>query len=488
MSNVSILVVDDDDEVRASLVDELSRDYQVEAAACGEEAFAALAARRYDVVISDLKMPDHDGIEVLDFAQVQQAGIIRILLTGYVDDRAHRRLLEPDAPYKVGKPWYDEIDVVLRRALEQRHRQSRLSSSLAVAMNLAQLEASLSSAASLAELGELLVLHGASIAGVAAITATLDGQRLAGAPEIPAGVGWRLETSVDGDHRLRLQAGGDGDEARTLLEHLLHLGGRRSGVVVAEPRSTAAVPAGGRSRVAELMRQATIGAMTGALLHDLASIIQLFDVAMQEVLTIVESRPDPDLQAAADDVATAGREAIDLFLAMRRMMREGSPGAQAVTAAHVVHRVVRMAGGAVRERAALRVPPVPPIELVVAETVLVQALVNLLGHAAASSPAGGTVDLDVEPTADRIRFVITDDGDAPTPAAVALLFEPMAWNQPDQADPGLAIAAHVISALGGTLSFRHAPGRGSQYIVDLPRTAPNAGAAGSSPSLRPPAA
>ena len=61
MSNVSILVVDDDDEVRASLVDELSRDYQVESAACGEEAFAALSARRYDVVISDLKMPDHDG-------------------------------------------------------------------------------------------------------------------------------------------------------------------------------------------------------------------------------------------------------------------------------------------------------------------------------------------------------------------------------------------------------------------------------------------
>ena len=40
MNTVSILVVDDDDEVRASLIDELSRDYLVEAAAGGEEAFA----------------------------------------------------------------------------------------------------------------------------------------------------------------------------------------------------------------------------------------------------------------------------------------------------------------------------------------------------------------------------------------------------------------------------------------------------------------
>lgn len=470
MNDVSILVVDDDDEVRASLIDELSRDYQVEAAACGEEAFAALSARRYDVVISDLKMPDHDGIEVLDFAQAQQHGIIRILLTGYVDDRAHRRLLEPDAPYKVGKPWYDEIDVVLRRALEQRTRTSQLSSSLAVAMNLAHLEASLASAGSLAELGELLVLHGATIVGVVAITAVLDGARLAGAPEVPAGTCWRIEQTVDGDGRLRLLAGGDTSEARGLLEHLLHLGGRRSGVMVAEPRALSSTGRG-RSRVAELMRQATIGAMTGALLHDLASIIQLFDVAMQEVLTIVEGRPDPDLQAAADDVATAGREAIELFLSMRRMMREGSPGAQAVTAAQIVQRVVRMAGGAVRERATLRVATVAPADLVVAETMLVQALVNLLHHAAASSPAGGTVDLDVELAGERVRFLITDDGAVPGAAEVALLFEPLAWSQPDQADPGLAITAHVVSSLGGTLSFRRAHDRGSQYIVELPRVA-----------------
>ena len=475
MNDVSILVVDDDDEVRASLIDELSREYHVESASCGEEAFAALAARRYDVVISDLKMPDHDGLEVLDFAQAQQRGIIRILLTGYVDDRAHKRLLEPDAPYKVGKPWYDEIDVVLRRALEQKQRTSRLSSSLALAMNLAHLEGSLASAATLSELGELLVLHGASIAGVAAVTTFVDGTRLAGAPELPT-TGWQLEAAVDIDGRLRVRAAGEGDEARALLEHLLHLAGKRSGVMVAVPRTPIAGPAR-RSRVAELMRQATIGAMTGALLHDLASIIQLFDVAMQEVLTIVEGRPDPDLQAAADDVATAGREAIELFLAMRRMMREGSPGAQATTAAQIVQRAVRMAGGAVRERAILRVPPVAAAELVVAETLLVQSLVNLLGHAAASSPVGGVVDVGVEVTDDRVRFVITDDGKALTPGTVAMLFEPMAWSQPDQADPGLAITAHVVTALGGLLSYRQAPDRGSQYVVDVPRTAPLAKAA-----------
>jgi CheY-like chemotaxis protein len=469
MSNVSILVVDDDDEVRASLVDELSADYLIEAVASGEEAFAALSARRFDIVVSDLKMPDHDGIEVLEFARAAQSGIIRVLLTGYVDDRAHRALCEPEAPYKVGKPWYDELDVTLRRALEQRERERHLATSVTVAMNLAHLEASLASAASLPELGELLALHGSTIGGIAAITALVDGQRTAGAPTIPAEVRWRLDRAIDVDGRLRVEAGGDGDEGRALLEYLLHLGARRAGLVVRDPSALAAAP--GRSRVAELMRQATIGAMTGALLHDLASIIQLFDVAMQEVLAIVEDRADPDLQSAADDVATAGREAIDLFLAMRRMMREGNPGAQAVSAQQIVQRAARLAGAAVRERASLRVATVPTTELVIAETLVVQALVNLLGHAAASSPAGGVVDLSVDAGPERVRFIITDDGEPPPASTIALLFEPMAWSQPGDADPGLAIAGHVVASLGGTLGFGRAPGRGSQYVIDVPRAA-----------------
>lgn len=470
MSNVSILVVDDDDEVRASLVDELSPDYHVEAACSGEEAFEALSNRRFDVVISDLKMPDHDGIEVLEFARAAQPDIIRVLLTGYVDDRAQRALRRPDAPYKVGKPWLDSLDVTLRRALEQRERERDLSTSLTVAMNLAHLDASLASAGSLRELAELLALHGSTIGGVAAVAAYIDGQRVAGAPEMPAEPGWQLDRAIDVDSRLRVIAAGDGAQARALLEHLLHLGGRRAGLVVSEPRAIdASTPA--RSRIAELMRQATIGAMTGALLHDLASIIQLFDVAMQEVLGMVADRADPALQSAADDVASAGREAIDLFLSMRRMMREGNPGAQTVTAAHLVQRAVRMAGAAVRERATLRVAPPPAAELVVAESLMVQALVNLLHHVASSSPAGGVVDLAVELAGDRVRFVITDDGEPPSASRVALLLEPLAWSQPGDADPGLAITGHVIASLGGTLGIGRAPGRGSQYVLDVPRTA-----------------
>ena len=154
MNDVSILVVDDDDDVRAALLDELSPRYVVTEAACGEEAFALLSAHRFDVVISDLRMPDHDGIEVLDFAQAQQDGIVRILLTGYADDRAHTALLKPGAPYKVGKPWYDEIEVVLARALEQRQRTRMLTASFEAAFSIGQVEAAFAATRTLEELAD----------------------------------------------------------------------------------------------------------------------------------------------------------------------------------------------------------------------------------------------------------------------------------------------------------------------------------------------
>src|ERR1043165_8345757 len=115
MKPARILIVDDDDHVREALVDELSPNYSVEAVGSGGEAFDALAVHQYDVIISDLRMPDHDGIEVLEFARQHQRDPVRVLLTGYLDEHARDALLTPDALYKVGKPWHDEIEVVVRR-------------------------------------------------------------------------------------------------------------------------------------------------------------------------------------------------------------------------------------------------------------------------------------------------------------------------------------------------------------------------------------
>ncbi|MFW6107117.1 MAG: sigma-54-dependent transcriptional regulator [bacterium] len=79
-----ILVVDDEPVVRKSFARALQDDgFAAEAAADGQEALQKLQAERYDLVISDLKMPKLDGLELLRQVKATCPHTEFVILTGY---------------------------------------------------------------------------------------------------------------------------------------------------------------------------------------------------------------------------------------------------------------------------------------------------------------------------------------------------------------------------------------------------------------------
>ena len=73
MKREPILVVDDEAGVRASLAGILGDEgYAVEAVETGEAALAALAARRFDLVLLDVWLPGMDGLEILEPASARR--------------------------------------------------------------------------------------------------------------------------------------------------------------------------------------------------------------------------------------------------------------------------------------------------------------------------------------------------------------------------------------------------------------------------------
>jgi len=79
-----ILVVDDDNSLRILYTKELSDEgYEVESVASGREALAAIAARRPDAVVLDIKMEGMDGLTVLDEIMKRDKTIPVILNTAY---------------------------------------------------------------------------------------------------------------------------------------------------------------------------------------------------------------------------------------------------------------------------------------------------------------------------------------------------------------------------------------------------------------------
>lgn len=80
-----ILFVDDEQRVLTSMRAMFRRDYEVHLASSGAEALALLREQAFDVVVSDQRMPEMTGVELLREARALAPKSMRILLTGYAD-------------------------------------------------------------------------------------------------------------------------------------------------------------------------------------------------------------------------------------------------------------------------------------------------------------------------------------------------------------------------------------------------------------------
>jgi len=85
-----ILIVDDEESVVFFLGEnlaELGPGYHVETARSGEEALTKIAQQPFDLVITDLRMPGVDGLELLESIRATDPKTRLILMTAYGSDR-----------------------------------------------------------------------------------------------------------------------------------------------------------------------------------------------------------------------------------------------------------------------------------------------------------------------------------------------------------------------------------------------------------------
>ncbi len=85
-----LLVVEDDESVRTLAARALERDgHAVNVAADGAQGLSLIreAAGSYDLVVSDIRMPEMDGIEMAKAAAALFPAMKILLMTGYADQR-----------------------------------------------------------------------------------------------------------------------------------------------------------------------------------------------------------------------------------------------------------------------------------------------------------------------------------------------------------------------------------------------------------------
>jgi two-component system response regulator PilR (NtrC family) len=121
----TILLVDDEPNIIEVLeMVLLDEGMEVLKSNCGKNALALLREREIDLVISDIRMPDISGVELLREAKQFAPDLIFIMITAFAGTDTAIEALQHDAYDYITKPFrMDDLRAVVRRALEEKRRR-----------------------------------------------------------------------------------------------------------------------------------------------------------------------------------------------------------------------------------------------------------------------------------------------------------------------------------------------------------------------------
>ncbi len=121
--SIQLLLVDDDRDLSDALAEFLrSRDLKVTVCHSSAEAAAELRRRGADfkILLSDLRLPDGDGLQLIELAKRQSPGILAALMTGYASLETALKAIQLGAYDYVTKPFsLNEIEILVRNMCDK---------------------------------------------------------------------------------------------------------------------------------------------------------------------------------------------------------------------------------------------------------------------------------------------------------------------------------------------------------------------------------
>jgi len=119
----TILVIDDEQSMRDFLAIMLKKEgHDVVTAENGNDALKAVQNEIFDLVISDVKMPGLDGIDVLKTIKDISPETVVIMITAFASTETAVEAMKLGAYDYITKPFkIDEIKLIIQKALEKRH-------------------------------------------------------------------------------------------------------------------------------------------------------------------------------------------------------------------------------------------------------------------------------------------------------------------------------------------------------------------------------
>ncbi len=518
-----LLLVDDEEGIRTVLGIALADSgFEVMTAENGREALRLFRETTPSIVLTDIKMPEMDGIELLRLIKAEHPDTEVIMISGHGDMELAIESLKLEATDFVTKPINDDaLAIALKRARERLGMRRQLRE------YTEDLEQRVERQAARLVEAERLAAVGQAVEGLSAAFRGMAGELEGGIRyfnEMPCFVAVHdaglnvVATNQPYRERLGAMAGRrsweiyperrDQPRACPVARTFDTGAGQRSQEVVADgqgvrtPAIVHTAPIRNRRGEIELVieivvdiseverlredlrrtqdRLATLGLMVGSVSHGVKGILTGLDAGLYLAGSGLREENLPQV-AEGIDVARQMAERMRrvvldvLYFAKERPLERRRTDVRAF-----VESLARMAAAKAQPHGIALVAEFGEGlgDFEVDEAVAAPALLNILENGvdaclAAASRPGGRIRFRVQGRRDHIRFEITDDGVGMSPETREKIFD-LFFSSKGQAGTGLGlfITRSVIEQHGGTITVDSVPGRGSRFRVRWPRVPP----------------
>lgn len=234
-------------------------------------------------------------------------------------------------------------------------------------------------------------------------------------------------------------------------------------------------------RLDQLDRLSSLGTLSAGIAHELNNPLSYVLANARVVFEKLHDHPDEEVRDALADLMEGSMRIASIVGDLRAFSRaDAQLDTQPTNVAAVIESARKVTAKLVDARATFSVDVTGPVLVEAFEPRLVQVLVNLVINAAQAIPerasARGHIQVKVAPVDGGVAIDVIDDGEGMTAEVQRRVFDPFFTTRPVGfgAGLGLAVCHGVVTAMGGTLTVKSAPGEGSTFRVWLKKAQPRA--------------
>jgi len=465
--NNRILVVDDEADLRFLLESFLTnRGYEVRAVSSAGKAMDELSRVRFSVVVTDIRMPGQNGVDLAEWIARYAPGTEVIFMTGHASIESAARAVRVGASDYLLKPFssLELVAATVERTIEKRRLEKNLKETTEA------LRRSRDGFSSIVESSGdgIFVVDARGFVRFANPTCErmlglTAGEMLGGGFDDPLVPGTQQRVSIV-QHDRRVGAA----EARV---HATRWEGERAVVVVLSDVTEREEL---QAELALSERLASMGMLAAGLAHEIKNPLTYLLYNLESVERELPDGAGGDLVQRLREAQHGARRICETTRDLGTFARSERETSCPADLRRAIESAASMASNEVRFRARLvtEFGDVPAVRA--SERRLTQVFLNLIVNAAHAIGEG-----DVERNQIRIRTFaeeevvyaeVRDTGEGIDPEHLKDVFRPFFTTRSERngVGLGLAISEKIITGYGGRIWVESTPGEGTRFVVRLP--------------------